>query len=357
MGVNAIACTPRRLEMPERDPGGWTEPLGTSTRAPSADETVPADPAAWWRASLGRAASGPPVMGARVIVALGYDRYLVALDPEDGGRLWRSRLNAPGAAGPLVADDRIYAASGGREGRLYAYSLRGKKLWERRLGFITAPLALADGLVITGTETGLVAAHATANGEVRWVRQLSQATRAGVVPVPDGLLVATDDSVFRLAAATGVIEARAALPGTAVAAAALQGDTVIATTADGHVTAFASRDLAPLWSLDVGAPVFGGPAVARDSVFAVSVRGVLWRIPLSDPGRADGIPTGAAVRAPPSPVRHGVLIGTLGGEILLVRGDSVMPQVRVEGPIEQPVVVRGGTMYVVDGRGRLHAWR
>jgi hypothetical protein len=34
-----------------------------------------------------------------------------------------------------------------------------------------------------------------------------------------------------------------------------------------------------------------------------------------------------------------------------------MPQVRVEGPIEQPVVVLEGTMYVVDGRGRLHAWR
>lgn len=357
MGVNATACAPRKLEVPDTEPSGWSEPLGTSTRAPSADETVPDDPAQWWRANLGRAASGPPVLGRAVIVALGYDRYLTALDPSTGDRLWRARLSAPGAASPLVDGARIYAATGGRDGRLYAYSLRGRKRWERRLGFITAPLALADSQVIVATETGTVMATSARTGEERWIRQLSQAARAGVVAVPEGLLVATDDSVFRLATATGAIEARAALPGTPVAAAALQGDTVVVTTADGYLITLRGADLTPLWSLDLGAPVFGGPAVARDSVFAVSVRGVLWRIPIGDPGEADGIPTGAAVRAPPSPVRHGVLIGTLGGEILLVRGDSIMPQFRVEGPIEQPVVVRAGAMYVVDGRGRLHAWR
>jgi outer membrane protein assembly factor BamB len=357
MGVNAIACTPRRLTMPESDAGGWREPLGTSTRAPSADEAVPRDLAAWWRANLGRALTGPPAMGHDVIVSLGFDRYLVVLDPEDGGRLWRARLNAPGAASPLVADDRIYAATGGQAGQLYAFTLRGKKLWHRRLGPIAAPLALVDSLLIVGTERGDVTACAAATGEVRWVQHLPQAARAGVVPVGDGVLVATDDSVFRLDAATGAIEARAALPGTAVAPAAFQGDTVVATTADGHLTAFRGLDLTPLWSLDLGAAVFGGPALARDSVFAVSIRGVLWRIPLAHPERADGIPIGAAVRAPPSPVRRGVLIGTLGGEILLVEGDSVMPQFRVEGPIEQPVVVRGGALFAVDGRGRLHAWR
>jgi outer membrane protein assembly factor BamB len=357
MGVNATGCAPKRLEMPERDAGGWREPLGTSTRAPSADEVVPLKPAAWWRANLGRAASGPPAMGQDVIVTLGFDRYLIVLNGEDGDRLWRVRLNAPGAAGPLVADDRIYAASGGQDGHLYAYALRGKKVWQRRVGPVSAPLALVDSLVIVGTEGGLVTACATATGEVRWVRRLSQAVRAGVLAVANGVLVATDDSVFRLDAASGTVEARAALPGTPVAPAALSGDTVITTTADGHLVAFRSGTLEPLWSLDLGAPVFGGPAVARDSVFAVSIRGVLWRIPLGHPERADGIPIGAAVRASPSPVRHGVLIGTLGGEILLVEGDSVMPQVRVEGPIEQPVVVRGGAMYAVDGRGRLHAWR
>jgi outer membrane protein assembly factor BamB len=357
MGVNATACAPRRVTIPVSDSGGWREPLGTSTRAPSADETVPDDPAAWWRASLGRAASGFPAMGDQVIVALGYDRYLTALARQTGDRLWRARLNAPGAASPLMAHDRIYAASGGRDGHLYGYTFRGKRLWQRRLGPIAAPLALVDSLIIAATEGGVVTACATATGDVRWVRQLSQAARAGVVPVAEGLLVATDDSVFRLDATTGEVRARAALPGTSVAAAAIRGDTVIATTADGHVTTFRSGSLEPLWSLDLGAPVFGGPAVARDSVFAVSVRGVLWRIPLGHPEDADGIPIGAAVRARPSPVRHGVLIGTLGGEILLVRGDSIMPQVRVEGPIEQPIVVQQGAMYVVDGRGRLHAWR
>ncbi|MDH4045816.1 MAG: PQQ-like beta-propeller repeat protein [Gemmatimonadota bacterium] len=357
MGVNATACAPRRIELPDADPAAWREPLGTSTRAPSADEVVPEHPAPWWRASLGRAVSGPPAMGKDVIVAVGLDRYLTVLERQTGDRLWRKRLNAPGAASPLVDGNRVYAATGGREGRLFGFTLDGKRRWDRGVGPITGPIALADSLLIAATEVGQVVACDAGTGEVRWTRRLTQAIRAGVLPVTGAVLIATDDSVFRLALATGEIEARAGLPGTAVAPAARQGDTVVATTADGQIVTFRAGDLSLIWSLDVGAPVFGGPAIARDSVFAVSIRGVLWRVPLGNPDAADGIPIGAAVRAPASPVRHGVLIGTLGGEIVLVAGGAVMPQGRVEGPIEQAVVVSNGAMFVVDGRGRLHAWR
>jgi outer membrane protein assembly factor BamB len=343
--------------MPETDPAAWGEPLGTSTRAPSANETVPENPSPWWRADLGRAASGPPAMGQQVIVALGFDRYLTVVDRQTGDRLWRKRLNSPGAAGPLVADGRVYAATGGREGRVFCFTLAGKKLWSHPIGPVSGPIALGDSLLVTATEVGRVTAWEAPTGGIRWVRQLPQAIRAGVLAVSGAVLVATDDSVFRLNAVTGEIEAHTGLPGTVVAPAARQGDTIVVTTADGQIVAFRERDLSLLWSLDVGAPVFGGPAIARDSVFAVSIRGVLWRIPLGNPDGADGIPIGAAVRAPASPVGHGVLIGTLGGEIVLVAGEAVMPQGRVDGPIEQPVVVSDGAMFVVDGRGRLHAWR
>jgi hypothetical protein len=123
------------------------------------------------------------------------------------------------------------------------------------------------------------------------------------------------------------------------------------------VLALDAVSLSTLWTVDVNGAVFGGPTIARDSAFVVTLRGDVWSIPLGDPARARAMPVGAAVRAPTAPVRTGVLIGTLSGEILLVRGDSVTRQGRVEGPIEQPIIVRDGTMYVLDGRGRIHAWR
>jgi len=296
-------------------------------------------------------------LGDSVIVAMAVDRYLTVLNRQTGQRLWRKRLNAPGTSGAIVSNDRIFVATGGPEGRLYAFTIRGKKRWELRLGPLRGPLATTGNMVIATTEFGAVAAVDAASGHVRWSRRLPGASRAGVVRFGDALLVCTDDSVFRLRTADGEIDARNGLPGSPIAEPARQGDTLVVATADGYVASLDARDLQILWTVDVNSPVFGGPAIARDSVFAATLRGDVWRIPLTDPGGADAVPVGAPIRAPAAPVRSGVLIGTLGGEILLVRGDSVLPQGRAEGPIEQPVIVQDGTMLVVDGRGRVHAWR
>jgi len=357
MGVNASGCAPTKIVIPTSDPGVWSEPLGTATRAPSAAEPLPTKPTTAWRTGLGRAASGPLMLGDSVIVAMAVDRYITVLNRQTGQRLWHKRLNAPGTSGAIASNDRIFVATGGPDGRLYAFTLKGKKRWEQRLGPLRGPLATTGDLVIAATESGGVAAVDAASGKVRWSRRLPGAIRAGVVRFHAALLVCTDDSVFRLRAVDGVIEARDGLPGTPVAEPARQGDTLVVATADGYVVALDARDLHILWTVDVNSPVFGGPAIARDSVFAVTLRGDVWRIPLADPVAADVLPVGAPVRAPAAPVRDGVLIGTLGGEILLVRGDSVLPQGRAEGPIEQPVIVQDGTMLVVDGRGRVYAWR
>jgi len=357
MSVNATGCAPTPVVIPDHAPGLWSEPLGTATRAPSANEPLPPHPSPAWRAGLGRALAGPLTLGDSVIVAMGLDRNLTLLDRQTGDRVWRKRLNAPGADGPIVADGRIFVATGGQDGRVFAYSIRGKERWERRMGPVSGPLAATGDLVIAVMETGVVGALAMDDGAVRWLRRLPRAARAGAITYRDDVLVCSEDSMYRLRATDGEVLARGALPGTAIAPPARRGDTVVVATADGYLGALDAQTLRTLWTRDLNSPVFGGPAIARDSVFAVTLRGDTWRIPVDDPTGGDAMPVGAFVRAPVAPVRDGVLIGTLGGEILLVRGDSVLPLGRAEGPIEQQVLVRDGTMLVVDGRGRVHAWR
>lgn len=357
MGVNATACAPKPHTVPEHDPGGWSEPLGTATRAPSAGESLPPEPKAWWETGLGRAASGPLAFGDLVIAGMAVDRNVSVLERATGDRLWRKRLNAPGTTGPVLAGDRIFTATGGTDGRVYGFTVDGKKLWERRVSFVHGPLALVNGLVVAATETGGVVALEARSGKPSWSRRVAQATRAGVAVHDDALLVAGEDTLYRLSPADGATIARGALPGTPIAPLARQGDTLLLATADGRVAALGATDLAILWTLDVNGTVFGSPAIARDSAFVVTLRGDLWRIPLGDPIQARALHLGTAVRAPAAPVRDGVLIGTLAGEILLVRGEAVAPLGRVEGPIEQAIIVQDGVMYVVDGRGRVHAWR
>lgn len=357
MSVNATACAPRPQVVPEQDTGGWSEPLGTATRAPSAAEPLPAAPSAAWETGLGRAASGPPAFGDLVVVGMAVDRNLSVLDGASGDRLWRKRLSAPGTTGPVMAGSRIFVATGGINGRVYAFTLAGKKLWERRLPFVEGQLAVVDSVVVAATANGGVVALDLRTGEPRWSRRLARAVRAGVTAHGTDLLVASEDSLFRISAADGATAAAGTLPGTPIAPPARQADTVVLATADGQVAALDATGLATLWTVDVNGPVFGSPAIARDSAFVVTLRGDLWGIPLGHPDQSWAMPLGTQVRAPAAPVRGGVLIGTLAGEILLVRGDSVASLGRVEGPIEQPIIVRDGVMYVVDGRGRVQAWR
>ncbi len=356
--VNASACAPRIMHGPASDPSGWSEPLGSGTRAPSADETLPPEPDRWWRVGLGRAASGPPALGDQVIAVLGADRDLTLVQFESGKPIWRRRLSAPGAGGPLIAGDRVYAASAGRSAQVYAYRLEdGKRLWRREVGPVVGPIATAHGLVIVATEAGEVTALTPAGGQRRWTRRLHGPVRSGVTALGDDVLVASDDSLFLLAALDGTVRHSVAALGAVIASPAWQGDTIVLASPDGLLLGLGRHDLALLWSIRTDGPIFGGPVIARDTVFAVSVGGRLWRVPLANPYDHTSDRLGAPVRASPAPVANGILIGTLAGEVLLVGRDTVVRRARLAGPIEQPPIVRHGVLLVIDGKGTMEAWR
>jgi outer membrane protein assembly factor BamB len=181
--------------------------------------------------------------------------------------------------------------------------------------------------------------------------------RSGVTALAHGMLVATDDSLFVLSAADGSVQASRATPGALIAPPAWSGDTVVLASPDGFLMGVRGDNLDILWSLRTGEAIFGGPAIARDTTFAVTVGGWLWRVPLDDPYAPTRDSLGVAVRAPPAPAENGVLVGALNGEILLVGRDSLARLTRLRGPIEQPPIVRHGVLLLIDGKGTIEAWR
>jgi outer membrane protein assembly factor BamB len=360
VSVNAIACAPKVIEGPEREAAGWSAPLGSSTRAPSADQRVPVEPSLWWRANVKRAAAGPPALGERVLAVATVDRALTLLEWDTGETVWRRNLGAPATGAPLLVGDRVYVATTARQGRVHAFGLRrGNRAWEARVGPLVPPLAVSPGAVYVGTERGVVQALDAARGGRRWTRRLGGVLRCGPVDVGDALFVATDDSLFLLAQRDGAVLARRAAPATVIAPPAWRDDTLVIASPDGVIAGLARADLATLWTVptDHGDPVFGGPALARDTAFAITLGGTLWRIPLAAPDQAVRVPLGVTVRAPAAPTADGVLIGTTAGEVLLVRGDSAERRARVDGPVEQPPIVKDGVLLVIDGKGRVMTWR
>lgn len=360
ISVNAAGCAPRRVEPPTAEGSVWPVHLRALARAPSADELVPGALEEIWSQDFGRSPSGPLALGDSVVVVTTGDKHVTLARRDDGRIVWQRALKGPGAGSALFTADRVYAASGDRDGHLQATALlSGKLIWRRAVGPVVGPIALADSTVYAGTAGGALFAVGMRRGHVLWQRQFPKALQAGVTVLGGGLFVATDDSLYLLDRRSGAAVATAPAPAAVRSPPAVSGDVLVLTSPDGVLAGVDARTLVERWSIATHAPVFGGAAVARDTAFAVTVEGELWRVPLHAPAAARGQPLGQPMRTTPAPVRNGVLLGTVAGEVLLIDDRSDVPRWRMqlEGPIEFPPIVDAGTVYVIDGRGTAYAWR
>ncbi len=363
--VNATACAvyvpPPKLG-PDRQELGWPAYLGSARHDASSAETLSPDPRPLWRADLGHAVRGSPALGETVIAVGAADRALVLLDRTTGQQLWRTRLQGPIHAGPLIDEDRLYVATEAEpEGRAYAVRLRdGRILWTTPTGSVAAPLAFDGDAVYAGTEAGVVLRLETEHGKVVWRRALSGAVRAAPVPTPDGLAVATtSDTLYLLDRATGEVKQRVATPGTVLGGPALDGRRLILGTTAGHVLEIELPTLSVEWDHRAGDGVFGAPAVSHDTAYALARNGALWIIPVARPDDARSFALDIVATAGPTPVVPGVLVAGVSGEVLLVDRTSgaILWRAQLDGPIEQPPLVRDHQLVVVGGRGDIHTYR
>lgn len=355
---------PGAKSAPERQEARWLVSLGTAQHDAAAAETLSADPRPLWRATVGRAVPGGPAIAEGVVAVGTVDRQVVLLDRATGQVLWRARLRGTIHGGPLLDGDRVYVATeASPEGRVYALQLKdGRTLWSTRVGSIQAPLALVGDTLYAGTEGGVALRLDAASGTVAWRRQLSGAIRADPIPTAAGVAVSTTaDTLYLLDPATGDVRQRLALPGAVLAAPALgpSGIHLYVGTTRGHVLSVTLPELAVAWDLQVGDAVFGSPALARDTLYCLARNGTLWMIPRDHPGTARSIALGIVATAGPTPLARGVLAGSVSGEVVLAdpASGSVLWRIQLDGPIEQPPLVRDGELVVVGGRGDIHAYR
>ena len=113
------------------------------------------------------------------------------------------------------------------------------------------------------------------------------------------------------------------------------------------------------WDHPAGDGVFGAVAVARDTVYALARDGTLWLIPAAQPAGARAVALRIVATAGPTPLAAGVLVASVSGEVLLVDPGpgSIRWRVQLDGPIEEPPLVRDRQLVVISGRGDIHAYR
>jgi outer membrane protein assembly factor BamB len=355
------ACSSRHAVPPDAM-GDTRTYLDDASRAPAADQTVPADPQVEWEARLGRGTLGALAVGAGAAAVTTVDRWLYAFDPRNGEVYWRTRGDTPFGAGPLVEGDRLYVASEGQDGAVSAHQLRkGKRIWRRRVGDVAAPMVIGDSLLFGTTHAvGHTFALRKRDGEIAW-RARTGGSIAGPLLVGAYVVVATlTDSLFVLEAASGDIVTRVALGASTAAPLALSDDsTAIITTPSGSVIAVTIPSGRIAWRHEAGRPIFGSPAVTRDTVFALTNGCTLWMIPRSNVGAAGSRSLGCISVAPPLITRDGVLVATVGGQIVMYdRSTGARRWERsVGGELRQAPVLVDGRVLVAPIVGAVVSYR
>jgi outer membrane protein assembly factor BamB len=319
-----------------------------------------------WRAEVGRSVRGSPAIGESVIAVGTADRNVVLIDRASGDVFWRSRLDGTIRAGPLLDEDRLYIATEApTDGRVYAIRLRdGEALWRTRTGGVAAPLAFDGDALYAGTERGVVYRIDPEQGQIRWRRSLSAETngaiRAGPVPTPYGLVVATTaDTLYLIDRETGAVRSRMPTPGSVLSTPATDGRGLYFGTTSGRVIAVDLGSWTVRWDRPAGDAVYGAPALVSDTVYALARNGRLLIIPAADPERGSSHTLGIVATAGPTPLASGILVGSVSGEVLLVDRSSgvIRWRAQVTAPIEEPPLVRDRQLVVVAGKGNIQTYR
>lgn len=366
---------------------GTTFPVATPP-VPNADAvflgTVDTDPA------------GTPAGTPRPTDVMPLAAALVAVTP-DGGERWRitSRgtynfTSGPPEALPLVATAE-YVAFGPGETLVAHDAATGKRRWSAPVGGV--PLAVADGVVTTGT-TGIAAA----TGAVAWRFRDGGGISKPPAVVGNTVYVGSDDhTLYALAADAGTVEWTARTNGPIRASPAVGDDAVYVGTMEGTLYAFDRADGTVLWRTPVGGRLHS-PVLADGTVyvgnFSRSVHAVdaadgteRWRTAVDGErfvaltlAAADGAVYGGAngdlrafdaadgterwgitygdrsrVQSPPA-VADGRVVVNVGDSLrVLDAADGTERWSRSTGGSTHPPVVDGAKIYV-PGDGAVHAF-
>ncbi|MBK6778790.1 MAG: PQQ-binding-like beta-propeller repeat protein [Gemmatimonadetes bacterium] len=348
--VNA-GCTGYR-PVPEFDPGDLPRPaalVGTPlTRL--------------WRVRPLRGPTAPVGRDGQNLYLGGADRRVVAVDLASGKTRWAHRVAGPMLGGVQVAGDVVYAATSRPEGKVHAFqAVSGSELWSTGTGYVEAPLAILPDRIIVLTRRMQVLALNRSTGKVLWRRRLA-AQRIAPQLLANGLVLVTGyDSLYLVRPADGTIQRRRRAPGAVTAPWVPLGSRLLGATGDSLLVALDPDSLTVDWSVRLDAPVLSSPVVRRDTIYAVTLAGSIYRVPPGDVRAAERLRAEPwAVTGAPQLFGEWLLVGGSDGSLraFALAGAEPAWQTPLGRPLElAPVALGEGDFVAVGGQGDLHRIR
>ena len=267
-----------------------------------------------------------------------------SFDAASGAQIWRVRPGGPLRGAPTISADTVYVVS--QDNQLYALNPNDGSLRWNGIGtlemagvFGSAAPAVGQGTVVAGFSSGELTAYRYENGRVVWQDALART------------------SISTAVAALSDIDAEPVIHEGRVYAIGQGGRMVALELASGQ----------RIWEINVAG--ISTPAVVGDWIFVVTDEGQLLAI-ARETGRVRWMTQlrryqdqddkkGSVSWVGPVVAGNRLILANSAGQIANVSplDGSVQSVVDTRTPISLPPVVAGGTLYILNDRGQLTAWR
>lgn len=288
-----------------------------------------------WRSKLDIPLASGPGVGDQIVVVVGLDGLVVVLNAEDGSERWRTYVGGESLATPLVFDEHVIVQT--VDNRLLALAaFDGSERWsiEQSIPLLTmrgtASPVQAGRNIITGFDNGRLLAVDLSTGDVQWESMLSP---------PSGR-----SDLDRLADIDGEI--------------AVVGQDIYAAGYHGRVASLAAESGQILWARELS--TYEGVTADWTNVYTTLENGEIVAM-----NRSTGTEIwrqGALLRREPTaPVsfRNTVVVGDLEGYLHFFSNVDGEPAARVragkQAIIGTPIVV-ADRLYVQSDDGSVSAW-
>lgn len=357
---------------------------GEDNRAPPAELTDIENPIPiqrLWETTIGSGAGGrfvklmPAVDQGRVFAA-SVDGRLVALSADSGDTVWKHKTGLPISAGIGLSDDLVLV--GTSSGWVVAFGREdGKEVWRTPVSSEVLATPRADeGIVVVRTVDGKFLGLNAQTGKRLWTYQYTVPvlTLRGTAPpvLAQGVVISGLDTgrllVLSLREGVPLFEKSIAPPRGRTelerivdidAEPRIVGNVLFIAAYQGNLSAIDLRSGDTLWTRDLS--TYAGLDAADGRVYVADARDVVWALNWHNGGpvwKQEGL----SDRALSAPVANGdyVVVGDFEGYLHWLAADSGRLVGRVEADDEgivTPPVVNGETLYVFGKGGTLSAFR
>jgi outer membrane protein assembly factor BamB len=270
--------------------------------------------------------------------------FVVALDASNGGIIWQVRPGGPLRGAPTVSGDSLYVMS--QDNQIYSLkSADGSTTWSEAAALEIAGVfgsgspAFARGTVVAGFSSGELNAYRYENGRLVW-----------------------QDALARTNIRTSV-----ALLSDIDADPVIDGGQVFAVGQGGRMVALELNSGQRQWEINIAG--ISTPWVAGDWLFVVTdeakliaisrTNGKVRWITQLERFRKESSKRGLITYSGPILAGGRLFVVATSGAMIAVDPDkgTVLGQTDIGESVRQPPVVANETLYVLDDRGTLHAFR